>query len=109
MTQRSTRQLISRGSCRAGRLPVTTDRGCGREHTSAQHRSRSSDARHRRAVMIAAGIRGAFEESSMATQVTPKDGRVKPQRVARRTESDWTRPQAMAIPKEGYFEHEEGN
>ncbi len=24
-------------------------------------------------------------------------------------EQDWTKPQAMAIPKEGYFKHEEGN
>jgi hypothetical protein len=25
------------------------------------------------------------------------------------TENDWERPQAMAIPKEGYFEYEQGN
>jgi len=24
-------------------------------------------------------------------------------------EKDWTKPQAMAIPKEGYFKHEQGN
>ena len=25
------------------------------------------------------------------------------------TENDWERPQAMALPKEGYFEYEQGN
>ena len=26
-----------------------------------------------------------------------------------KTENDWERPQAMALPKEGYFEYEQGN
>src|SRR6476660_6423781 len=38
----------------------------------------------------------------MATQVMPKGDSVKPQ-AAISLESDWTKPQAMAIPKEGYF------
>ena len=36
----------------------------------------------------------------MATEVMPH--------VAR-TENDWENPQAMAIPKEGYFKYEQGN
>src|SRR5437762_9087964 len=40
----------------------------------------------------------------MATPIMPKD---EPQ-VAIMRESDWTKPQAMAIPKEGYFTPEQG-
>ena len=29
--------------------------------------------------------------------------------TAARTENDWEKPQAMAIPKEGYFKYEQGN
>jgi hypothetical protein len=45
----------------------------------------------------------------MATQVTPKDSHTKLHAVTKVIESDWTKPQAMAIPKEGYFKHEQGN
>lgn len=41
----------------------------------------------------------------MATQPVPKPEPMKPEVVPTR---DWTKPQAMAIPKEGYFEHEQG-
>ena len=43
----------------------------------------------------------------MATQVMPKGDSMKPQ-AAMSLESDWTKPQAMAIPKEGYFTPEQG-
>ena len=43
----------------------------------------------------------------MATQVMPKGDSMKPQ-AAISLESDWTKPQAMAIPKEGYFTPEQG-
>jgi len=48
-----------------------------------------------------------LEEVEMATQVMPKGDSVKPQ-AAISLESDWTKPQAMAIPKEGYFTPEKG-
>ena len=44
----------------------------------------------------------------MATQVMPKRDLTQPSTVASPTENDWTKPAAMAIPKEGYFEHEQG-
>ena len=44
----------------------------------------------------------------MATDVMPKGDVTKSQAVARKKENDWTRPQALAIPKEGYFEYEQG-
>src|SRR5690349_21232455 len=44
----------------------------------------------------------------MATHVMPKapatPGQVQPPKPG-----DWTQPSAMAIPKEGYFEYEQGN
>src|SRR5580765_1724687 len=43
----------------------------------------------------------------MATQVMPKGDSMKPQ-AAISLGSDWTKPQAMAIPKEGYFTPEQG-
>jgi hypothetical protein len=43
----------------------------------------------------------------MATHVIPKEPR-KPQVVKTPKETDWTKPQAMAIPKEGYFNVEQG-
>jgi hypothetical protein len=42
----------------------------------------------------------------MATHVMPPS---KPKPVPARKETDWTKPQALAIPKEGYFEYEQGN
>jgi hypothetical protein len=42
----------------------------------------------------------------MATQATRKVNSSQPPAVKR--ESDWTKPQAMAIPKEGYFTPEQG-
>ena len=47
----------------------------------------------------------------MATQPLPEEperGQNKPQIVERPTAKDWTKPQAMAIPKEGYFRLEKG-
>ena len=44
----------------------------------------------------------------MATSVVPKSDSKKPQEVPAPRKKDWTKPQAMAIPKEGYFEYEEG-
>ncbi len=45
----------------------------------------------------------------MATHVMPKNA-PKPQAVTAPTprETDWTKPHAMAIPKEGYFSVEQG-
>jgi len=43
----------------------------------------------------------------MATQVMPKGDSMKPQ-AAISLERDWAKPQAMAIPKEGYFTPEQG-
>jgi hypothetical protein len=44
----------------------------------------------------------------MATHVIPKSPPPKPQ-VVPKQDNDWTKPAAMAIPKEGYFEFEQGN
>src|SRR5947199_7939151 len=47
----------------------------------------------------------------MATQPLvekPKKGKNKPQIVEKSTTKDWTTPQAMALPKEGYFQLEQG-
>ena len=47
----------------------------------------------------------------MATQPLPeepKKGQNKPQIVERPTTKDWAKPQAMAIPKDGYFRLEKG-
>ncbi len=41
----------------------------------------------------------------MATHVKPP---IKPQLVPKQ-DNDWTKPSALAIPKEGYFNYEEGN
>ena len=43
----------------------------------------------------------------MATHVIPKEP-LEPQVVETASEIDWTKPQAMAIPKEGYFKVEQG-
>jgi hypothetical protein len=43
----------------------------------------------------------------MATHVIPKEPQ-KPKVVERPKETDWAKPQAMAIPKEGYFNVEQG-
>lgn len=43
----------------------------------------------------------------MASHVIPKEPQ-KPKVVERPKEADWTKPQAMAIPKEGYFKVERG-
>jgi hypothetical protein len=45
----------------------------------------------------------------MATHVMPKSVPSKPEPVAPKQDNDWTRPAAMAIPKEGYFKFEQGN
>ena len=44
----------------------------------------------------------------MATQAIPKPEPLKPQVVPAKREQDWIRPAAMAIPKEGYFQLEQG-
>jgi hypothetical protein len=43
----------------------------------------------------------------MATHVIPKEP-LEPQVVETPNETDWTKPKAMAIPKEGYFKVEQG-
>jgi hypothetical protein len=46
----------------------------------------------------------------MATHVMPKGSPRKPEPVSPQQErDDWTKPAALAIPKEGYFEYEQGN
>jgi hypothetical protein len=47
-----------------------------------------------------------MRRTTMATHVMPT---TKPEAVVSRKEDDWTKPAAMAIPKEGYFKYEEGN
>lgn len=42
----------------------------------------------------------------MATHVMPT---TKPQPVAPKQDNDWSKPAALAIPKEGYFKYEKGN
>ncbi len=42
----------------------------------------------------------------MATHVMPPS---KQRAVPSQNETDWTKPQAMAIPREGYFKYEQGN
>jgi hypothetical protein len=44
----------------------------------------------------------------MATSVVPKSNSKKPQEVPEPRKNDWTKPQAMAIPKEGYFTLRQG-
>jgi hypothetical protein len=44
----------------------------------------------------------------MATQVTPKSDHSEPQPNTAPRGNDWTKPAAMAIPKEGYFKPEQG-
>lgn len=44
----------------------------------------------------------------MATSVMPKGDSLKPQPVEAPGKADWTKPAAMAIPKEGYFKLEQG-
>jgi hypothetical protein len=54
---------------------------------------------------------GTFSNSkrtnAIATHVIPKEPQ-KPKAVERPQEGDWAKPQAMAIPKEGYFKVEQG-
>ena len=45
----------------------------------------------------------------MATRAIPKSAPLKPEPVAPKQDNDWTKPAAMAIPKEGYFKFEQGN
>lgn len=44
----------------------------------------------------------------MATQVMPKADSTKLPAVESRRNSDWTKPAAMSIPREGYFTHQQG-
>jgi hypothetical protein len=44
----------------------------------------------------------------MATQAMPKSDLSEPQPNTAPRENDWTKPAAMAIPKEGYFQPEQG-
>jgi hypothetical protein len=48
------------------------------------------------------------KENEMATLVTPKGDSLTPEAVQKQSKGDWTTPQAMAIPKQGYFKHEQG-
>jgi hypothetical protein len=50
----------------------------------------------------------AFEEIMMATQVVRRGDAEKLQERAAPRPNDWTKPAAMAIPKEGYFTFEKG-
>jgi hypothetical protein len=50
----------------------------------------------------------AFEEIMMATQVVRRGDAEKLQESAAPRPNDWTKPAAMAIPKEGYFTFEKG-
>jgi hypothetical protein len=45
----------------------------------------------------------------MATHIIHRGEPPKPQPVPSRQSNDWTKPAAMAIPKEGYFELQQGN
>lgn len=45
----------------------------------------------------------------MATHAVPKAAPLKPEPAVPRQDNDWTKPAAMAIPKEGYFKYEQGN
>jgi hypothetical protein len=45
----------------------------------------------------------------MATHVMPKSTPLKTQPAVPKQDNDWTKPAAMAIPKEGYFTYEQGN
>jgi hypothetical protein len=45
----------------------------------------------------------------MATHSISKDSQPKPQPVEPRQGKDWTKPAAMAIPKEGYFQFQQGD
>jgi hypothetical protein len=44
----------------------------------------------------------------MATHVMPKSTPQKTQPIAPKQDNDWSKPAAMAIPKEGYFKAEQG-
>jgi hypothetical protein len=44
----------------------------------------------------------------MATSTLPKSESLRPHLVEASTKPDWTQPRAMAIPKEGYFELQNG-
>lgn len=45
----------------------------------------------------------------MATLAMPKGASPELQPIAPRQDNDWTKPAAMAIPKEGFFKYEQGN
>jgi hypothetical protein len=45
----------------------------------------------------------------MATHVMPRSTPPQPEPVAPKQDQDWSKPAAMAIPKEGYFKFEQGN
>ena len=45
----------------------------------------------------------------MATRAIPKSAPPKPEPTAPKEDNDWSKPAAMAIPKEGYFKFEQGN
>ena len=48
------------------------------------------------------------KENEMATQAVPSGQSTKSEASATPRENDWTKPAAMAIPKEGYFKVEQG-
>jgi hypothetical protein len=45
----------------------------------------------------------------VATHAMSKGVPLKPEPVVPRQDNNWTKPAAMAIPKEGYFKYEQGN
>jgi hypothetical protein len=44
----------------------------------------------------------------MATHVMPKATPAEPQPAVPKHDNDWTKPAAMAIPEEGYFDSDRG-
>src|SRR5882672_4142732 len=69
-------------------------------------RRRTSRLAHKRKQKLGSGTQ-AQKDNEMATHVIPKEP-LKSQPVATPQERDWTKPQAMAIPKEGYLQVEQG-
>jgi len=51
----------------------------------------------------------SLRRRKMATHVMPKATPLEPQPAVPKHDNDWTKPAALAIPKEGYFEFKQGN
>ncbi|MGB7039292.1 MAG: hypothetical protein WBD83_06635, partial [Xanthobacteraceae bacterium] len=58
---------------------------------------------------VASGAQGAGASDPVdATKLAQADADIPTQLMSRAKAGDWTKPAAMAIPKEGYFELEQG-